>query len=119
MNFMAAVIGPGGMAQFALENFIGKLTPECRKAIAEGLKTWLRDDAKKKSRADLVVLIAEFGGRIDKMVAEMDIQIVDGKPVVKALGLGQDTLRALERGTNWFDPCNDVVSVVISSLWKS
>ena len=117
---MEAIVGTGGLPQFALDSLVGKLTPEKRKFIAESLKAWLRDEARKKPRADLALLMDEFGKRIDSMCDDLlDIQIVDGKPVVKALGSGQDTLRALERGTNWFDPCSDVVSVVISSLWKS
>ena len=118
MKFTEELFGPGGMIGFTI-SIIGKLTPEKRKFIAESLKAWLRDDARKKPRADQLLLIEEFGKRIDKMAEDLEIQIVDGKPVVKALGSGQDTLRALERGTNWFDPCEDVVSVVISSLWET
>lgn len=119
MTFTEDVFGNGGMAGFLVNGTVGPLTTETRRAVAAGLKTWLRDEARKKHRPDIVLLIDEFGKRIDRMVEYMDIQIVDGKPVVKALGTSQDTLRALERGTNWFDPCEDVVSVVISSLWKS
>ncbi len=119
MNFTEELFGPGGMVGFATTQLIGQLTTEKRQRMAEGLKTWLRDEARKKARPDLILLIDEFGKRIDQMVADMDIQIVDGKPVVKAVGLGQDTLRALEQGTNWFDPCDGVVSVMISSLWES
>lgn len=119
MTITEEVFGPGGMAAFAVSQIIGKLTQEKRRFIAESLKTWLRDDARKKPREDIMLLVDEFGKRIDKMAEDLDIQIVDGKPVVTAMGLGRDTLRALERGTNWFDPCSDVVSVVISSLWKS
>lgn len=119
MKFSEEIFGPGGMVGFMVEQLIGKLTPDKRKAAGEALKAWLRDDARKKPRADVMLLVEEFGKRIDRMCEDLDIEIVDGKPVVKALGLGQDTLRALERGTNWFDPCEDVVSVVISSLWKS
>ena len=119
MTFTEELFGPGGMVGFAVKKMIGQLTPEKRNRIAEGLKAWLRDEARKKVRPDLILLMDEFGKRIDQMVADVDIQIVDGKPVVKAVGSGQDTLRALEQGTNWFDPCSDVVSVMISSLWES
>lgn len=116
---MEDVFGPGGGVGFAATAVIGALTPEKRKLIAEGLKGWIINDARKKVVLDLPELIVDFGKRIDRMVENLDIQIVDNKPVVKAVGSGETTLRALERGTNWFDPCDDVVSVVISSLWKS
>ena len=119
MTFMESLVGTGGLPQFALDQLIGKLTPEKRKFLAESLKQWLAVEARKKPRADLPSLIEQFGKRIDLMAADMDIQFVDGKPVVKAVGSGRDTLRALEVGTNWFDPCSDVVSVMVSSLWKS
>lgn len=111
--------GPGGAVGFLTTQLIGKIDREKQAVIAEGLKTWLREDARKAVRPDLPVLLDEFGKRIDRMVEDLDIQIVDNKPVVTVTGLGRDTLRALERGTNWFDPCEDVVSVVISSLWRS
>lgn len=119
MTFTEQMFGEGGVVGFAMKSLIGELTPESRKLIADGLKNWLANDARKRPVDDLLQRIAEFGKRIDSMVADMDIQIVDNKPVVKAVGSGSDTLRALERGTSWFDPCSDVVSVVISSLWRS
>lgn len=119
MTFTQEVLGEAGAVGLLYESLIGKLDADKQKVVAEGLKSWLRDDARKALRPDLPSLIEEFGKRIDKMVDEMDIEIVDNKPVVKATGMSRDTLRALERGTNWFDPCEDVVSVVISSLWRS
>jgi len=119
MTFTEELLGPGGYTGFAIKQLVGQLDLAKRKQIAEGIKTWLRDVARKKPRADLMLLVDEFGKRIDAMCADLDIGFVDGKPVVRAAGVGQDTLRALERGTNWFDPCDDVVSVVISALWES
>lgn len=119
MTFTEEVFGEGGMLGFTVKQCLGQLTPERRREAATALKDWLQNAARKSNRADLPVLIEEFGKRIDRMTENMDIQIVDGKPVVKAYGDGEGTLRALERGTNWFDPCADVVSVLISSLWKS
>ncbi|MGV0949180.1 MAG: hypothetical protein ACOYB3_00815 [Azonexus sp.] len=119
MKFMEGIVGNGGLVGFAVASMVGKLTPDRRKVVADSLKAWLRDDARKAARQDLQLLLDEFGKRIDTMVADLDIQIVDDKPVVTVVGQGRDTLRALERGTNWFDPCEDVVSVVISSLWES
>lgn len=119
MKFSECVYGEGGAVGFVVESLVGKITTDKQKVIAEGLKTWLRVDARKAARLDLPVLLDEFGKRIDRMVEDLDIQIVDNKPVVTVKGSGRDTLRALERGTNWFDPCEDVVSVVISSLWRS
>lgn len=119
MKFTEELLGPGGGVGFAVEQLVGRLTPDKRKVVAEGIKTWLREDARKAVRPDLPVLLDEFGKRIDKMVEDLDIGIVDDKPVVMVTGMNRDTLRALERGTNWFDPCDSVVNVVISSLWRS
>lgn len=119
MKFTEELFGPKGAVGFAVEQLIGEYTPDKRRLVAEGLKKWLREDARKAVRPDLPTLLDEFGKRIDKMVEDLDIQIVDDKPVVTVTGSSRDTLRALERGTNWFDPCEDVVSVVISSLWRS
>lgn len=119
MSLIEELVGNGGMVGLLYRQLIGKLTPEKQKIVAAGLKAWLLDVARKSVRPDLPVLIHEFGKRIDLMVADMDIEVVDNKPVVKVVGSSRDTLLALERGTNWFDPCEDVVSIVISSLWRS
>jgi hypothetical protein len=109
----------GGLDQFAIDMLIGKLTSEKRDALAKGLKDWLANTARKKDSMHLASYIQEFNRRIDVMAETLELEVVDGKPVVKALGSNDATLKALERGTNWFDPCEDVVSVMISALWKS
>jgi hypothetical protein len=119
MKFSEELMGPGGFEQFFVDQIVGKLTPEKRRFIAAALVEWLTHTARKKAVPDLLRLIDDFGKRIGRMCEDIEIQIVDRKPVVMAVGSGRDTLRALEQGTNWFDPCDDVVMVMISSLWKS
>lgn len=108
-----------GIVGTVTSSLIGELDSTKRRMIATGLKSWLRNEARKKNRDDLPLLLDEFCNRIDKMSEGIGIKTVDKKLVVTASGSSQNTLRALEIGTNWFDPCASVVSVMISSLWKS
>lgn len=117
MSLMKDLVG--GLEQFGVDMIVGKLTQDKRRAMAAGLKDWLLNTARKKESMHLASYIQEFSKRIDMMAETMYIDVVNGKPMVTALGSNEATLRALERGTNWFDPCEDVVSVMISALWKS
>lgn len=118
MSFTADLFG-GGVDKFAINLLIGELTPERRKSMATGLKNWLENKARKKESMAVPSYIAEMSRRIDRMCETMELEVKDGKPVVKALGENEATLRALELGTNWFEPCDDVVIEMISTLWKS
>ena len=118
MSFTQDLFG-GGVDKTALNLLIGELTPESRKAMAGALKGWLVNTARKRESMALPSYMAEMGRRIDRMCETMELEVKDSRPVVKALGENEATLRALELGTNWFDPCDDVVSVMISALWKS
>lgn len=111
--------GDDGSVAFAIKYVVGELDTDKRRLVAEGLKRWLAHGTRKKVRPDLPELISLFCKRIDTLSESIEIQVVNDVPVIKASGMGIDTLRAIERGTNWFDPCDDVVSVVISSLWRS
>ena len=108
-----------GIGNLALDTLVGDLTPEKRGMMAKGLKDWLANIARKKESMYLASYVQEFNRRIDKMCETLQISMVEGRPVVKVFGSDEATMKALERGTNWFDPCEDVVSVVISALWKS
>src|SRR5512146_3090379 len=97
-----------GLDQFALAAMTQNLTPDNRANMAERLKQWLVLEARKKHLPDLEERIRQFSDRINRLCANVQFETRNGEFVVKALGSDESTLRALEHGTGWFDPCDDV-----------
>jgi hypothetical protein len=108
----------GGLSSLFVDNLNEKIDSGDRLAMAKALKDWLAG-ARVKPLPDLEDRRAWMCQKIDKMVESVTFSKVGDEIVVMVSGDGEDTLKKLQNGTEWFDPCENVVSVMISALWKS
>ena len=110
--------GNGGTAVF-VDSLSENLSREGRKQIAQNLKDWLTNVARKKDVPDIDKRLEKWGKRFDSMAERCSFTVVDDEIVVRVANADSDTLRALKNGTDWFEPCDNVVNVMISALLKS
>ena len=108
----------GGLSKLFVDNLNDKLDSSDRRLMAEALKGWLAG-ARVKPVPDFEERRARMCKSIDKMVESVTFSKAGDGIVVTVSGDGEDTLKKLQNGTEWFDPCENVVSVMISALWKS
>jgi DNA-binding protein YbaB len=80
------------------------------------LSQWLLEIAKKKAVPDLADRIEKFSKRIYAMCEDMRLEYSNGTYVVKVRGTGEQTLKMLRLGTDWFEPNDDVVKYIIAGL---
>lgn len=109
----------GGFTGLFVDILNQKLTSQDRASMAQALKDWLSGVARVKPLPDLEERRARMFQRFDKLAEVAELSKVGDNLVVKASGDGETTLKMLENGTDWFDPCENVVMVMISALWKS
>jgi hypothetical protein len=108
----------GGLSNLFVDNLGDKLDQSDRRLMATALKDWLAG-ARVKPLPDLEERRARMGRSIDRMVESVTFSEAGNGIVVTVSGVGEDTLKKFKNGTEWFDPCENVVSVMISALWKS
>jgi hypothetical protein len=109
----------GGLDNVFVDILSRQLSSADRLGMAEKLKDWLATVARVKPVADLQSRMERINKRFDQLAESSVFSVVGGEIVVKAPGENEDTLKMLENGTDWFDPCKSVVNVMISALWKS
>jgi len=109
----------GGGGQFFVDMVTANLTPQTRKQMADAVNAWLIGPARKKSLPDLQEKLKTMGSRVDLMMESIRFGARNKEIVVIADGPAEETLRALANGTDWFDPCDDIVSIMISALRDS
>ena len=108
----------GGLPSLFVDNLNEKIDSADRRNMAQALKDWLAG-ARVKPVPDLEERRVMMGKSIDKMAESVTFSKAGDGIVVTVSGDGEDTLKKLQNGTEWFDPCENVVSVMISALWKS
>jgi hypothetical protein len=113
-----SITGGGGEKLF-VDSLSNGMTLEDRRHIAENLKNWLVNTTRKKQVVDLDQRLVQWGKRFDKLAENCSFSMRNDEVVVMVADGDADTLRALKNGTSWFDPCNNVVNVMISALLKS
>jgi len=92
------------------------VTDEARKKVAETLFAWLSFGARKRASAELPQQLEEMRKRFDVLAANFELRYINGKLVVKANGEAETTLRMLNRGTDWFDPAEDVTGLIAGAV---
>ena len=112
-------ITEGGMGKIFVDILSEELSPEDRKQIAYNLSLWLSESARKKPVPDLENRLAIWGKKFDKLAESCKFSAKDDEVVVTVADEDSPTMAALNNGTDWFDPCDNVVSVMISALLKS
>lgn len=95
------------------------MLPQSRKQIAQNLRNWLANVARKRPVPDLDKRLEKWGKRFDSMAERCSFSAKGSEIVVRVANADSDTLRALKNGTDWFEPCDNVVNVMISALLKS
>lgn len=89
-----------------------------RAKVVEALTQWLANEARKKKVPDLDVKLRDMQERTRKLVEGMTIEIEKDKPVVKAAGSDEATLKMFRLGTDWFEPNPDLIETVLSGLFN-
>jgi len=87
-----------------------------RSEIEERLVAWLDFTARKKPVSDLEQRLEQMRKRIHVLAQSLDINCESGVAVVKASGESDSTLKMLERGTDWFDPADDVTEIIVAAV---
>lgn len=75
-----------------------------RPQIVAAVMLWLTTEARVKVVPDLESRVAALKKRVERMVSEMEVKLVDGKLVVKVRGSDEETFKMFRLGTNWFEP---------------
>ena len=89
---------------------------ETRTKFAQAIYLWLVERARKKPVPDLAERLKWMKGEIEKLAQVLTIEFLDGRLVVKASGSAGNTLRELQRGTDWFDPHENLASEIVAVL---
>jgi predicted nuclease with TOPRIM domain len=116
MDFLKQAFG--GLEGLFVDSLNKGLTTKQRSEIAERIKRWLSEEARKKPLKNLPDRISAMNKRFEELADELEISMESGELVVKAAGKASETLRALNNGMDWFDPCESVEGLVISALWE-
>jgi hypothetical protein len=109
----------GGFDGLFVDILNERITSKDRQEMARNLQDWLAVTARKKPLPDLENRMQRMNERMAVLAERATFVKEDEEIVVKAAGEADETLKMLERGTDWFDPCESVVSVMISALGKS
>lgn len=107
----------GGMKLF-VDSLSSDIQPDDRKAIAEALKNWLANTARKKPVDDLNKRLEQWYKRFESLSERCKFTVREGVIVVNVAEADTSTLYALKNGSEWFDACNDVVTLMVSALIK-
>lgn len=94
-----------------------QITAEGRLHVKDVLDTWFLA-VRKKPLPDLQERIDGFRKRIQVLADSFQVAIQDGQFVVKATGDAESTLRAIARGSDWFDPAGDVTVLIIGAVFE-
>jgi len=97
----------------------GKLSLAAQQNVATVLFTWVAERSRKAPVQDLAQRLVVMRKDIENMAKSLELEIVNGKAVVKALGQGDATLRQLRNGTKWFDPMPDVNGMIVVATLSS
>lgn len=92
------------------------LTTQTRQKIAEQLFVWLSFTARKNQDGNLPAHLAEMRKRFISLSEVLELHYRRGKLVVKVSGDAKNTLRMLERGTDWFDPAEDATGLIAGAV---
>ena len=89
-----------------------------RDRVKDALDSWISFTARKKPVADLEKRLEGFRKRIGALADNLTIEVGQEGYVVRAAGDAESTLRQLERGTDWFDPADNVIEMIVGAIFE-
>jgi len=89
-----------------------------RDRVNQMLYNWLAFTARKKPLPDLPQRLEDFRKRIRVLADNLVLVMGQNGCVVKATGDAETTLKALERGTDWFDPVAGLTEMVAGAIFE-
>ena len=89
-----------------------------RERVKEALQNWLVFTARKMPGVDLPKRLEDFRKRIVNLADSLSLEVGQNGYVVRAVGDAEATLKALERGTEWFDPMADVTGNIVGAIFE-
>lgn len=92
------------------------LNESAQKRVETAVFSWLAFTARKKPVDDLADRLERFRKRIEVLARNVSLSCVAGEIVVRATGDGEITLRMLKRGTDWFDPADDLDGIIAGAI---
>jgi len=93
-------------------------TKEARERVKTVLDNWISFTARKKPLPDLPSRLEIFRKRIEHLAETFEIRYSGSDLVVTATGEDQATLAMIERGTDWFDPADDVKAMIVGAFFE-
>lgn len=102
-----------------LEVYMNALLDCSREQIKLNLVDWLLNKTNKKKQApNLEQKLALWTAKVQKLAENCKFKIENDKVVVIATGDDASTLKGITYGTDWFDPADNVVSVITGDKQK-
>lgn len=104
-----------GFDQVLLDS-VFKLDRDQRQRLEGSLFTWLFTVTRRRAGTDTPEIMDAWRRRFKDLSEQIRFEFVDDKLKVVATGSARDTLAALDHGTSWFDPMNDVVKEIVAMI---
>lgn len=104
------------ISEKAFNDSLERLREQHWERSASLLIDWLMRQARKKPLPDLAHRIEQFSKDIRHMCYEMRIEYSKGALVVKVNGAAEQTHKKLRLGTEWFEPCADLETIIMAGL---
>ena len=73
--------------------------------------------ARKKPLSDLPKRLEDFTKRIEALASNVQAFYFDGRIVIKATGDSESTFRMLNRGTDWFEPVDNLNNLIAGAIF--
>jgi hypothetical protein len=71
---------------------------------------------RKKPVPDLAQRTARLLGRVQKLVEDLSVEFKWGRLVVKSAGSSESLLTELRRGTDWYDPLEEIDDIIVAAV---
>lgn len=100
----------------AFEKKLFTITTRKTDAIVQVFMDWFNHSARLKPVPDLQNRIQAMEPKLRKMARNLDLSFHDGKLVIKTDAESESLLNLLKRGSDWFDPHQDVNAAILVAL---
>ncbi len=88
-----------------------------RERVKDALINWISFTARKRAVPDIAKRLEEFCKRIGVLAAKLIVEVGPEGCVVTVTGDAESTLRQLKRGTDWFDPADNVIEMIVGAIF--
>lgn len=89
--------------------------PEQKKLIvSRAMEAFMK--VRKAPVPDLVERTQRIQGRLEKLAEDLSVEFKLGRLVVKPAGSSEPLMTELRRGTEWYDPVEDIDNIIVAAI---